>query len=67
MPADDTAFRSRCIILEFIAKFKEKPNFEKKVEDCLGDMLPAEYERDTITEEWITKGNGKQVFFNLLV
>ena len=67
LPADDTAFRSRCIFLEFIAKFMEKPDLEKKIKDCMGNKHRAEYKKDPTTEQWIIDGDGKQVFFNLLV
>ena len=67
LPSDDPAFRRRCIILDFIATFVDYPDLEKTVEDSLGCTVQAEYKKDLETEEWIIKGDGKQIFFNLMI
>ena len=45
----------------------EEPDPQAVVYDCLETELPAEYPIDRQTENWIINGDGKQVFFNLLV
>ena len=66
LPADDPAFKQRCIILDFLATFVDNPNFEERVTDCMGGVYQAQYRKDISTEKWIVDGPGKQVFFNLL-
>ena len=62
LPADDPAFKERCIILDFLARFVDNPNLEERVTDCLGGVYQAQYTKDISTEKWITEGPGKQVF-----
>ena len=51
VPVDDEAFKSRCIILDFLAKFVENPQFERQVEDIMGKYHQAEYKKDILTEK----------------
>ena len=47
----DTAFRRRCIIIEFLSVFTDKPVLEEEVEDFLGVKHRAEYQKDPATEK----------------